>query len=194
MSFVKVDAPPRPVVVISGPGGSGKTTIVQDLIANDDTLWFPRSWSTRKPRYGGEDEYRFVDEQRFQTMMDAGGFLEVAKVGHQHDGGYRVGAPVVHDRFTDKLLLLILTVDGWLQIRSQFPQNLTFWLDVPDIQLRRRMVRRGDKPALIARRMRLAREETDKAYRVGYSHIVKNHYGQYYDALSEIKAYIAAFR
>ena len=189
MSFVKVDAQPRPVVVISGPGGSGKTTIVQDLIASDKSLWFPRSWSTRKPRYAGEDEYRFVDEHRFQTMMDAGGFLEVARIDD-----YRVGAPVVHDRFTDKLLVLILTVDGWLQVRNQFPQNLTFWLDVPAIQLRRRMVRRGDKPALIARRMRLAEDETDKAYRLGYSHIVKNGYGQYYDALSEIKAYIAAFR
>ena len=189
MSFTKTDQPPRPVVVISGAGGAGKTSLVKKLTEADSGLWFPRSWNTRKPRFDGEDEYRFVTEQRFQTMMDAGGFLEVAQVAD-----YRVGAPQVAGRHLDKLLLLILTPDGWMQIRNQFPVHLSIWLTSHPHQLEQRMRRRGDSQQRRQTRMQLAELETRKAQQMGYKHTIENHHNKLHVAVMEAQAYIATFK
>ena len=179
----------RSVIVISGAGGAGKTALVQHLLMRDKTLWFPKSWNTRQPRWEGEDEYKFVSEQRFQTMLNAGGFLEVAQVND-----YRVGAPQVEGVNEDRQLILILTVEGWLQIRHRFPHHLSIWLHASARDRERRMRYRGDKPDKIAKRLELGRRETDKAYRAGYSIMVENRDGQLQNAIRTVEAHMAAFR
>ena len=65
------------IIVVSGPGGVGKSTIVEELVKRDDRLWLSRSWTTRERREGEmQDAYKFVTHDQFREHIAAGGFLE----------------------------------------------------------------------------------------------------------------------
>ena len=68
---------PSLVVIVSGPGGVGKGTIVEALVARDDRLWLSRSWTTRARRDGERhDAYHFVTRDEFEDRIANSGFLE----------------------------------------------------------------------------------------------------------------------
>jgi len=138
------------VVVIIGPGGVGKGTVVRDLVARDAKLWLSRSWTTRakRPSETG-DEYVFVSTETFRDAIAADAFLEWAEFL-----GYLYGTPRPTIGGTHDLLLEI-EIQGAQQIREHDPDAVIILLTPPSREeLEERLRRRGDDDVHVQRRLR----------------------------------------
>lgn len=148
------------LIVLSGPGGVGKSTIVSQL-RNHSDFFFSVSATTRPPRSGEVDgvDYHFVDDQRFDAMVEGAEFLEWARFA-----GFRYGTPsdpVIRALEQGLNVLLEIEIDGARQIRRNRPDALLIFLQPPSMaDLERRITGRGtDSPERIAARLELARAE-----------------------------------
>jgi guanylate kinase len=162
------------LVVISGPGGVGKDTLIEMLRASDPRLSYAVSYTTR-PRRDYEvdgEHYRFVDETHFWRLAAEGELLEHARVN-----GYLYGTSV--GRVEEALegsrdVILKIDVQGAEQVRQRRPDAVFFFIKPPSMdELLRRRVRRGSEPPeVIEARQRLA--EVEMGYAPYYDHVVVN--------------------
>lgn len=143
------------VIVVSGPGGVGKGTIVRHLVERDDALWLSRSWTTRERR-PGEDEnaYVFTTRSQFESCINANGFVEWTEFLGNY---YGTPAP---ENVTDRDLVLEIEVDGARQVKSQHPEALLIFVLPPSRDEQERRLRgRGDEEHKVEARLRKAEEE-----------------------------------
>jgi guanylate kinase len=144
------------VIVVSGPGGVGKGTIVARLVERDPSLWLSQSWTTRARRPGeAADAYRFVDRATFDDAITDGRFLEWAEVVP----GQFSGTPMP-DNPAGTDLILEINLNGAEQVRALRPDAVVVLVLAPseDAQVAR-MRQRGDTPEQIAARVDLGRKE-----------------------------------
>ena len=143
------------IVIVSGPGGAGKGTIVDALVARDPGLWLSRSWTTRAQRDGEPDDaYVFVDRASFEERIEDGGFLEWTEFL-----GNLYGSPL-HDSRSDADIVLEIELNGAQQVKSKHPEAiLVFVLPPSREEQQRRLVGRGDPDHHVAERLRKAEEE-----------------------------------
>lgn len=68
------------IYVVSGPSGVGKGTVVKEVVKSKESIVLSVSATTRQPRAGEIDKihYFFVSQEKFQSMIDADGFMEYA--------------------------------------------------------------------------------------------------------------------
>src|SRR5262245_2499091 len=149
------NGPPPLIIVVSGPGGVGKGTIVNALVARDPRLWLSRSWTTRARRAGEPaSAYTFVSHEDFERRIEAGGFIEWTRFLDHYYGTPTPELPAGQD------LVLEIEVDGAQQIKAQHSDALLIFVLPPSREeQQRRLVGRGDPNDKVAERLRKAEDE-----------------------------------
>lgn len=151
------------LIVLAGPSGVGKSSVVRVLRRVLPELWFSVSVTTRDPRPGevdGED-YHFVTSDEFDRMIEAGELLEWASV---HGGLHRSGTPaepVERALEQGKPVLLELDLAGARAVRVSKPEAKLVFMAPPtwDDLVQRLTSRATEEPAATARRLETARVE-----------------------------------
>ncbi len=143
------------ILIVSGPGGVGKGTIVDALLRRDSTLLLSRSWTTREQRPGEHDEaYVFTTRDAFEKHRINDGFLEWT----EFLGNY-YGTPVP-DLSDGRDIVLEIEVDGAQQVKVRHPESVLIFILPPSRdEQRRRLVGRGDPDHKVLERLRKAEEE-----------------------------------
>jgi guanylate kinase len=143
------------ILIVSGPGGVGKGTIVDALLRRDSTLLLSRSWTTREQRPGEHDEaYVFTTREAFEQHRQKNGFLEWT----EFLGNY-YGSPVP-DLSDGRDIVLEIEVDGAQQVKVRHPESVLIFILPPSRdEQRRRLIGRGDPDHKVIERLRKAEEE-----------------------------------
>jgi guanylate kinase len=172
------------IFVVSGPGGAGKGTVVEQLVARDPGLWLSRSWTTRERRPGeAPDAYVFSTREEFEKRIAEGGFLEWVEFLDYLQGSPVPEPPEGHD------VLFEIDVNGAAQIRERFPDAHLIFVDAPSRdEQAARLRKRGDTEERVAQRLAKADAEVARADELA-AIVVINH--EVEDTVSEIEAIIA---
>ncbi len=160
------------LIIISGPSGVGKGTLVNELLKKGDYA-LSVSCTTRAPRSGEKEgvSYFFTSKHDFRSIIKTGGFLEYDK----HFGNlYGTPKDFVEKQLQTKNVILEIEVNGALKAKASYPEALLIMILPPSLdELKARLRRRGtESPRKIEKR--LARIEYELSQKDKYDYTVIN--------------------
>jgi guanylate kinase len=153
------------LIVLTGPSGVGKGTLMRSLLQRHPELYYSVSVTTRSPRTGEIDgkNYYFISRNKFEQLVAQGEFLEWAEFAGNYYGTPREA--VLNQIRAGKTVVLEIELEGARQIRASFPSALSIFILPPSFEeLEQRIRNRGqDSEEAIARRLQCAHEELKAA-------------------------------
>jgi guanylate kinase len=156
---------PGRLIVLTGPSGVGKGTLMRSLLQRHPELYYSVSATTRSPRPGEIDgkNYYFISRSKFEKLMAEGEFLEWAEFAGNYYGTPREA--VLNQINSSKLVILEIELEGARQIRASFPSAFSIFILPPSFEeLEKRIRSRAqDSEEAIARRLHRAKEEVKAA-------------------------------
>ena len=166
------------LVIISGPAGAGKSTIVRRLLHECPMplqLSISATTRQRRPQEADGIDYHFLSQQEFARRRQAGEFLECKEVFGRGDWYGTLKSEVQSGFTAGKWVVLEIDVEGAASVLETHPQAVTVFLHTGSIEeLERRLRGRGtESEASIQRRLEVARHEL--ARKSMYRHEVINH-------------------
>jgi len=162
------------VLVVTGPSGAGKGTLIRELLRRVPDLGVTVSATTRDRRPGEEEgrEYWFLTPEDFLARIEAGDFLEHV----EYVSGHRYGtlrSELERIQSNDHVPLLELETEGALRVKSEVPGAVTIFISATVDELERRLRERAtESTGEIGERIALAREQLDQAG--DFDHVVRN--------------------
>ena len=178
------------IIIISGPSGVGKGTVLRQVMAHNPLLQFSVSATTRPIRPGEIDgvHYHFVDKSRFEEMLANNELLEHAVYA---DNYYGTPEKAVDEALSKGIsVVLEIDVQGALQVMERRPDAISIFIAPPSLtELRRRLKGRGDTAEQIMQeRLRVAPHECEIAQKYQYTVINKD----LQQAVAEVEAILTA--
>ncbi len=178
--------------IFSAPSGAGKTSLVEALLKSTDGIAVSVSHTTRTMRPGEENgvHYHFVDTTAFEQMVEAGAFLEDAKV---FDNYYGTSQQAVEDQLREgEDVILEIDWQGAQQVRKLMPYAISVFILPPSRDaLEQRLNARGqDSADIIARRMLDA--TSDMAHYVEFDYLIIN--DDFNEAAQQLRSIVLAQR
>ncbi|MGY8768254.1 MAG: guanylate kinase [Pirellulales bacterium] len=161
------------LVILSGPAGSGKSTVVRQLLDKyPGRLELSVSATTRKPRSGEVDgvAYHFLTEAQFLQKREAGEFLESFEV-FGLGNWYGTLQCEVENRIQNGIsVLLEIDVEGAMQVVEQYPHAVTIFLNPGSLEVleQRLRGRKTETESVIQRRLEVAHQEMEMAANYKY--------------------------
>jgi guanylate kinase len=178
------------LLVVSGPSGSGKSSIVRELIERLG-IEFSVSATTRLPRPGERHgvHYNFISRRDFERMIEDDELLEWAIYNNRYYG--TPAAPIEETLADQRDILLEIEIQGARQVRERKPDAIMYFIAPPNLEeLERRLRRRGDtSDEDIEDRLEIAQAEMAEAPEL-FDHIIVN--DNLEQAISELEALITA--
>ena len=179
------------MLVLSSPSGAGKTSLSRELLKNNTNLFLSISYTTRpaRPSEVDKSDYCFVDDKKFNKMLESNEFLEYAKVFDHYYGTPK--APITEALDSGKDILFDIDWQGTQQLMNSLQDDLikVFILPPSAKELEKRLLKRNEDTDVIVKK-RMSKASNEISHYAEYDYIIINE--DFDDSLRKIEAILIA--